>query len=128
MQRHINSSSKFSRVNPVDIDLALSACDEYVLVARVDVEPGDLALVNNELSQRGLVQLRSPDVDLSHTHAVRGCRGYHSERALECRHPQCVRDVKAPAVRIERVAVHQVAILRVLLPVFDDLQLDLQLV
>ena len=128
MQRHINSSSKLSRVNPVHIDLALSACDEYVLVARVDVEPGDLALVNNELSQRGLVQLGSPDVDLSHTHAVRGRRGYHSERTLECRHLQCVRDVKAAAVRIERVAVHQVAILRVLLPVLDDLQLDLQLV
>ena len=49
MQRNIDSPSKFSCVNPIDKDLSLSASDQYVLVARMNIETSYLSFVDNEL-------------------------------------------------------------------------------
>jgi len=49
MQRNIDSPPEFSSVNPIDKDLSLSASDQYVLVARMNIEASYLSFVNNEL-------------------------------------------------------------------------------
>lgn len=88
MQRNIDSTSEFSGVDSVYKDLSLGACDQNILVARMNIEACYFSFVNNELWKRSLEELWSLDINLRHTHTVRGAARYHSECSLESGHSQ----------------------------------------
>lgn len=52
VQRHIDGASKLARIDPEDVNFALGRCDENVIVAWVDIEARNFAIVDKELGQR----------------------------------------------------------------------------
>ena len=72
MQRHIDGSSKFAGIDPEQVDLSLGGSDEDVVLARVEVEARDLAVVDEELREGRHIYPVVLDLNQLKAHAV-GC-------------------------------------------------------
>lgn len=54
MERDVDSSTKLSGVDSEDVNLSLGGGDKKIVFAGVNIEPGNFAIVDEELHQRGL--------------------------------------------------------------------------
>lgn len=135
MQWNIDGPSEFSCIYSVHEDLSLCTRNENILVAWMNIKPCYFPFIDYELGKRCLEQLRSLDIYLWNTDAVRWCGRYDSKCRLERWHSKTAMLTQVHSgtsisrwLIVKWSVVEHVSIWCLRFLVFNDLQLNLQLV
>ena len=84
MQRTRYRTSKLPSIQSKNVNSSLGGSHQNVIFAGMHIETSYLTFINNELSQRSLVQLWPFYVNLGNTHAVWGDRWDNPHSEVEC--------------------------------------------
>ena len=107
MKRDINSATELASVDSEDVDLALRGGDQDIVLAGVDVEAGDLAVVDEELGQRSDSKSVISHFDELLLDAVRSSEGEDAELGLLGVHwSKMIDEVTAVRVISQVVSLH----------------------